>query len=104
MKAVADTITAVRQSVPPNAKANSMANHAPLAAIHRRSHRFCRTLFDSEATRTFRARAAVSGRPERGTDVSRSVKLEFSFKAMTFLQLIEQAGSLICQLISDDRA
>ncbi len=89
MKVVADTITAVRQSVPPNVRANSMANHTPLAAVHRRSHRFRRTLFDTEATRTFRARAAVSGGPERWAGVSRSAKLELSFNVMIFLQLIE---------------
>src|SRR5665811_749678 len=44
MNAVAATITAAHQSIPPSKSAARTANHAPDAAVQRRSHRICRTL------------------------------------------------------------
>ena len=42
MNAVAATITAARQSITSSKSAERTANHAPDAAVQRRSHRFCR--------------------------------------------------------------
>ena len=44
MNTVAATITVARQSIPPSKSAARTANHAPDAAVQRRSHRICRRL------------------------------------------------------------
>lgn len=44
MNAVAATITAADQSIPPSKSAARRANHAPDAAVQRRSHRVCSML------------------------------------------------------------
>jgi hypothetical protein len=45
MNAVAATIMAARQSIAPSSSPRRTANHAPIAAVQRRSHRACRRLF-----------------------------------------------------------
>ena len=72
MNAVAVTITAARQSIPPNESDKRTANHAPDAAVQRRSHRICRGLLGTfllASTRNLRKRDSALRRPDSSDSV-----------------------------------